>query len=119
MQLPDKTWVVVDTKAVRSKAPGGFSAHNYGLATDWGYFKGDEYVVDIKSIPYHEYRIAVKRAGLTWGGDWNNNGKPDIGDYDYPHNQMPLRVPYSAVGKVRLEKGEEEARKFIERNLVI
>jgi len=97
----------------------GFSAHNYGCATDWAEFRPEytgKQVWDKAKWP--EYSKAVKSAGLVWGGDWNGNGKRDPNDFDLPHNQLAIRISYSKVGAIYRAKGLGAANKAIFDNLI-
>lgn len=53
-----------------TKAQGGWSNHNFGLAFDIGVWENGQYVPECKS-----YRIVGnlgKAIGLEWGGDWTS-----------------------------------------------
>jgi peptidoglycan L-alanyl-D-glutamate endopeptidase CwlK len=56
-----------------TKARGGFSNHNFGLAFDLTIFRGDAPIWD--SPQYKTLGLYGKTLGLTWGGDWE--GFPD------------------------------------------
>lgn len=62
-----------------TKARGGFSNHNFGLAFDVTIFKGDQPVWE--SPQYRTVGSLGKALGLTWGGDWK-------GFIDEPHFQL-------------------------------
>lgn len=63
-----------------TKAKGGYSWHNFGLAADFGVFCGKNYITDDKTyIPYGQLAREVK--GLEWGGDWKSF-------VDIPHIQL-------------------------------
>lgn len=51
-----------------TKARGGYSNHNFGVAWDIGLFKGKTYLED--SPLYKECGGIGKSVGLEWGGDW-------------------------------------------------
>ena len=51
-----------------TKARGGFSNHNFGLAFDIGIFENGEYVEE--SPEYKTVGQIGKSLGLAWGGDW-------------------------------------------------
>ncbi len=53
--------------SVVTKARGGFSWHNYGLAADYAF------VVDGKLSwegPWRTFGLVARTCGLEWGGDW-------------------------------------------------
>ncbi len=94
-----------------TNARGGFSAHNWGLATDFAIF-------DAKGSPvwnhdrWAEYTLAVKRAGLEWGGYFT-------GLVDKPHNQMPLMCAYKTIGEELLKNGKDSASELLERSILL
>jgi len=53
---------------VVTKARGGHSNHNFGIAFDVGVFKGGAYLDE--SPLYKAAAVLGKQLGLTWGGDW-------------------------------------------------
>lgn len=60
-----------------TKARGGFSNHNFGLAVDVGLFKGKEYIGT--SPLYREIGpIVAKFPQLEWGGNWKFVDEPHI-----------------------------------------
>ncbi|WP_058302112.1 M15 family metallopeptidase [Gorillibacterium timonense] len=72
-----------------TKAKGGHSYHNYGLAVDFALQASDGDVVwDLEldgngngKSDWMEVVAMAKKLGFTWGGDWENFP-------DYPHLQM-------------------------------
>lgn len=63
-----------------TKARGGRSWHNFGLACDMGVFRGKAYITD--DSPYIKFgKLAETVPGLEWGGSWKSFK-------DYPHMQM-------------------------------
>lgn len=86
-----------------TNARGGESWHNFQRAMD--------FVITIDGkVTWDKdyYRLAGKIAqesGLTWGGDWNGNGKEDRNDWDLCH------VQYDADGMTlaKLQNGMEVA----------
>ena len=53
-----------------TKARGGYSNHNFGIAWDIGIFDGNKYV---EESPLYDKAGQIGRAmGLEWGGDWKN-----------------------------------------------
>lgn len=53
-----------------TKARGGFSNHNFGVAFDIGIFKGDAYLEE--SPLYKVVGALGRKLGLEWGGDWQS-----------------------------------------------
>ncbi len=51
-----------------TRARGGQSWHNFGLAWDIGLFEGGQYLTD--DAPYRRASVTAKITGLEWGGDW-------------------------------------------------
>lgn len=63
-----------------TNARGGYSWHNFGLAVDFGIFKGKTYLGE--SAHYKTLgKLAREVQGLEWGGDWTSFK-------DEPHLQM-------------------------------
>lgn len=85
------------TKAgkIVTKARGGFSNHNFGIAWDFGVFtaKGD-YVEE--EPDYIKAGKIAEEMGLEWGGSWK-------GIVDEPHVQ--LNVPYD-IAQMRALRAE-------------
>ena len=73
-----------------TNARGGRSWHNFGLAFDFGLFRGKEYLED---CPHYKTLGAIVSTmpGLTWGGTWVNL-------VDEPHIQLNL---FDTVAKAR------------------
>ena len=53
-----------------TKARGGYSNHNFGIAFDIGIFDGSKYVPE--SPRYKAVAVIAKEIGLEWGGDWKS-----------------------------------------------
>ena len=74
-----------------TKASGGNSFHNYGLAIDIGLFKGGEYLTGDR-----EYRnlhtVCGDPDGMMWGGNWKSI-------VDTPHYQIAAYG--SGISKVK------------------
>ena len=62
-----------------TKARGGYSWHNFGIAWDIGIFDGIRYIGE--SPLYAKAGEIGKELGLEWGGDWT-------GIEDQPHFQL-------------------------------
>lgn len=73
----DKGWVVTDPKKVVTKAMGGQSWHNYGLALDSCFHGDDPYLEKYPKADerflWDEYGRMSKKVELEWGGDWEGN----------------------------------------------
>lgn len=72
-----------------TNAKGGQSWHNFGLAFDFGVFRGTKYLGD---SPCYKSLGALARdiEGLTWGGDWTKF-------VDQPHIQLNRFTTVSAA----------------------
>ncbi len=57
-----------------TRAAGGFSNHNFGIAMDFGVFRGkvylDEAQPELASKVHRAVAKIANRHGLDWGGDW-------------------------------------------------
>ncbi|NTU52582.1 MAG: M15 family peptidase [Chlorobiaceae bacterium] len=62
-----------------TKARGGYSNHNFGIAFDIGVFEGNKYLPD--SPKYKAVGALGVDLGLEWGGNWKNM-------VDQPHFQL-------------------------------
>ena len=51
-----------------TKARGGYSNHNFGIAFDVGVFEGSSYLAD--SPKYKAVGVLGMELGLDWGGNW-------------------------------------------------
>src|ERR1043166_5001097 len=74
-----------------TKARGGFSNHNFGIAWDIGIFKGDEYIEE--SSLYDRAGVIGREMGLEWGGDWQ-------GITDKPHFQVKTGLSLADLRKL-------------------
>jgi peptidoglycan L-alanyl-D-glutamate endopeptidase CwlK len=63
-----------------TKAPAGYSNHNFGVAFDIGIFTGAKYLDN--SPLYRQAGRIGKSIGLVWGGDWKSI-------QDEPHFELP------------------------------
>ena len=73
-----------------TNARGGSSWHNFGLACDFGLFRGKTYLEDGKAY-ITVGQLAQAIPGLEWGGSWTSLK-------DYPHVQLKK---YSKVAAAR------------------
>lgn len=62
-----------------TKARGGFSNHNFGIAFDVGVFEGSRYLSE--SVKYKAVGALGEELGLEWGGRWTSI-------VDQPHFQL-------------------------------
>lgn len=78
-----------------TNARGGQSWHNFGLAFDFGVFRGKEYLGD---SPHYKTlgALALSIPGTTWGGTWSKL-------VDEPHIQLNL-YPTTAAARAAFEK---------------
>ncbi len=65
--------------SIVTKAKGGFSNHNFGIAFDIGVFEGQKYLPD--SDKYKAVGVLGTDLGLEWGGNWKTI-------VDQPHYQL-------------------------------
>ena len=65
--------------SIVTKARGGYSNHNFGIAFDVGVFEGNKYLRD--SPKYKAVGAMGVDLGLEWGGNWRNFT-------DQPHFQL-------------------------------
>lgn len=82
-----------------TKARPGLSYHNYGIATDWGYFENEERYVNLplEDNRWSEY-IAVCRSA-----------KLQVIEWERPHNQLKLPVNINVVYDAFLDGGARGA----------
>lgn len=64
---------------VVTKAKGGYSNHNFGIAFDIGVFEGSQYLQE--SPKYKAVGVLGVELGLEWGGNWTTI-------VDQPHFQL-------------------------------
>ena len=69
---------------VVTKARGGESIHNFGLAFDVGVFSKDGKAYIPESADYRRLGKLGKELGLIWGGDWRFVDEPH---FEYDHNR--------------------------------
>ena len=62
-----------------TRARGGYSNHNFGIAFDVGVFEGNKYLGE--SPKYRAVGVLGTELGLEWGGNWKNL-------VDQPHFQL-------------------------------
>ncbi len=73
--------------SIVTRVPGGLSFHNYGLATDWGYFNNPGEWSDLRSDAplWNEYTSACEKVGLRCLA------------WEKPHNEIPLKTPLAEI----------------------
>lgn len=83
-----------------TKARGGESNHNFGIAWDIGIFIDGKYV-DKDDRPYIElaHKVMPKFMSLEWGGDWHSI-------HDNPHYNLKTTSDRIEIIRNRFEKGE-------------
>jgi peptidoglycan L-alanyl-D-glutamate endopeptidase CwlK len=79
-----------------TKAKGGQSWHNFGLAWDLGLFDGGRYLT--ASAPYAAAAAIAKIPGLEWGGDWTSFK-------DMPHYQVAAGGGAVSAARAAFEAG--------------
>jgi peptidoglycan L-alanyl-D-glutamate endopeptidase CwlK len=81
---------------IRTKAKGGESNHNFGLAIDIGLFKDGDY---LEKSPFYKQigQVVSKFSELEWGGNWKSI-------VDEPHVQYKTGLTLAEMRKRVLEK---------------
>ena len=80
-------------------ADAGYSAHNYGMASDWAPWKKGKFEWPNPADPrWQVYGAAVEKAGLKWGGHFNKF-------IDCPHNELVIKVGWGTLKDVFLSQG--------------
>jgi peptidoglycan L-alanyl-D-glutamate endopeptidase CwlK len=84
---------------VVTKAKGGFSNHNFGVAFDVGIFDGKRYLDNGPAAEAAYKALAKLRPDeLDWGGNW-------ISIQDNPHYQLKIASQNSSVLREKFEAG--------------
>lgn len=82
-----------------TKAPGGKSWHNYGLAFDLVIVEPDGSLCwDDEDKRWKELGSIGASCGLEWGGHWT-------GFKDLPHFQWPMRMSYAEAYQIFKDGG--------------
>ncbi len=84
-------------RPVVTRARGGQSYHNYGLAVDFGFVKSDG-SLDWTDSLYNKIGKWAAAVGLEWGGNWKRFK-------DRPHVQLPNTQPTDVYRKIFQLKG--------------
>jgi peptidoglycan L-alanyl-D-glutamate endopeptidase CwlK len=83
-----------DARRQVTRARGGESNHNFGIAWDIGLFRDGKYLTDVAA--YKNASVHCPR-GCEWGGNWVNFPDP-------PHYQLAVGLPLKDV-RTRFESG--------------
>lgn len=80
----------------------GFSNHNFGIAVDYGVFRGGKYIDDKNPSESEGVHRAVAKIaskyGIEWGGDWKSI-------QDYPHFEIRTGLSLSEKRRLFAAKG--------------
>lgn len=83
-----------------TKAKGGQSNHNFGIAWDIGLFNVyGTYITSDKEYRFFAEAVLPKMGSLEWGGDWKSFK-------DYPHYQLKAVSESVTVVRNLFEKGK-------------
>ena len=99
-----RTWKEQDELYERgaTRAKGGQSNHNFGIAVDFGVFYGKAYADDAKPELARRVHAAcavhAKACGLEWVGDWKRFVDP-------PHYEVATGLTLAAKRKLYKERG--------------
>ena len=102
-----RTWKEQDELYLRvpkvTNAPGGYSNHNFGIAVDFGVFRGKVYLdasdAELARRVHAACAAHAKACGLEWGGDWKGKLK------DSPHYEVSTGLSLAAKRKLYNERG--------------
>lgn len=85
-----------------TNARAGFSNHNFGIAGDFGVFRGGAYLDNsdpkMAEKVHKACSLQAKGCGLEWGGSWR-------GFKDIPHYEFPSGLSMSQKRKAMAAKG--------------
>lgn len=92
-----RTWEEQDALFAKrpkvTNAAGGYSNHNFGIAMDFGVFRGRSYLDEAEPAlarQVHEACAAhARKLGFEWGGDWKKLK-------DYPHYELSTGLTMEA-----------------------
>jgi peptidoglycan L-alanyl-D-glutamate endopeptidase CwlK len=86
-----------------TKARGGQSNHNFGIAADYGVFRGKSYLdeanPDLAARVHEACAVHARKLGFEWGGDWK--GKLQ----DCPHFEISTGLTLAQKRKLYAERG--------------
>ena len=102
-----RTWKEQDELYLRvpkvTNAKGGYSNHNFGIAVDFGVFRGKVYLdasnPELAQRVHAACAAHAKACGLGWGGDWKGKLK------DSPHYEVSTGLSLAAKRKLYNERG--------------
>lgn len=85
-----------------TNARGGYSNHNFGIAGDYGVFRGKLYLdgsaPETAAKVHKACSVHAKACGLEWGGTW-------AGFKDLPHYEVGTGLSLATKRKLMNEKG--------------
>jgi peptidoglycan L-alanyl-D-glutamate endopeptidase CwlK len=92
-----RTWeeqdALFEQRPIVTRAPGGYSNHNFGIAGDFGVFRGKVYLDESNKAladQVHEAcAVHARKLGFEWGGDWKKLK-------DYPHFEISTGLTMGA-----------------------
>lgn len=98
---------------VVTNANAGESAHNYGCATDWTYFKSIRGKMtptwpDPRDPIWNEYGKVIESIGLKWGKSFR----------DYPHNELNLSVSWVRIKEYHDKDGHNGVSDALNRFMI-
>lgn len=87
---------------VVTNARGGYSNHNFGIALDYGVFRGKSYLDESEPATAAKVHAAcavhARKLGLEWGGDWNSLK-------DMPHFEVSTGLTMAEKRELYRQKG--------------
>lgn len=103
-----RTSFPIGPQFIVTRAKAGESAHNYGCATDWAYFDGNDLIWLKREDPkWAVYENAVSKVGLLSGQGFKD---PD-------HNELAIDCDWKHVLLMYKQGGMTQAQQHIEANL--
>lgn len=85
-----------------TNARGGFSNHNFGIAMDFGVFRGksyqDEANPDLARRVHEACAVHARKLGFEWGGDWKWLR-------DFPHYEISTGLTLEQKRELYQRKG--------------
>jgi len=92
-----RTWEEQDAlfakRPIVTRAAGGYSNHNFGIAGDFGVFRGKVYLDEsnaaLANRVHEACAVHARKLGFEWGGDWKNFK-------DYPHFEISTGLTMTA-----------------------
>jgi peptidoglycan L-alanyl-D-glutamate endopeptidase CwlK len=101
-----RTWKEQDELFLKvpkvTNAKGGHSNHNFGIAADFGVFRGKSYLDDdnpaLARRVHEACAVQARKLGFEWGGDWKKLK-------DYPHFELSTGLTMAEKRKIYNERG--------------